>query len=71
MAWTSRYDTTFVTYANRKYKKNFSDFDSFSYWLFFTETKEDDEEYYIQLEQTLQEYCKWQVERVRINHALE
>lgn len=59
MAYISKYDTKFITFVNRKYSTSFDYFDDYGVWL-FEKVKQNDEEYYYELENDLMEYSNFQ-----------
>lgn len=71
MAWISKYDTTFIIFARKRYKKKFRDYDAFANWLFFDKNKQAYEDYYIELEELLREYSNWQTKKVKEFKNLE
>ncbi len=63
MGYISKYDTKFLTYMNRKYKKynvNFEFFDDYILWLYYDHLKKDEYLYYKQLEKDLWSYVEFQ-----------
>lgn len=63
MGYISKYDTKFLTFANRKYRKfkvNFEFFDDYILWLFYDYFGENEKLYYKQLEKDLWEYVEFQ-----------
>lgn len=68
MAYISKYDTKFLTFMNRKYRKfkvNFEFFDDYILWLFYDYFGEDEKLYYKQLEKDLEEYSDFQTGKER------
>ena len=61
MEFVSKYDTTLVTYMNRKYNKKFKSFEDYSLFLFDLVNSETD--YYYKLEEDIKEYSDYQQER--------
>lgn len=72
MAYISKYDTKFLTFMNRKYKKfkvNFEYFDDYILWLFYDYFGENEKLYYKQLEKDLEEYSNFQTGAERDNRG--
>lgn len=66
MEFISKYNLTFVNYANKKYNKKFQTFDGYSLWLFELVNCEHTK-YYEKLEDDIREYCDYQQERKNKN----
>lgn len=63
MTYISKYDTKFVTFLNRKYKKYnvfFTYFDDYILWLYYEKLKCNEKKYYQELEDDIWEYSNWQ-----------
>lgn len=70
MSYISKYDTKFVTFANRKYKDYnvcFEYFDDYILWLYYDYLNENEKDYYKQLEKDLWEYSDFQTGSPRNN----
>lgn len=68
MAYISRYDTKFITFMNRKYRKyniKFEFIDDYRLWLYEDYCVYDEVDYYKQLEKDLAEYSDFQTGRER------
>lgn len=68
MAYISKYDTKFLTFMNRKYKKfnvNFEFFDDYILWLYYDYFGGNDRFYYKQLEKDLWDYSDFQTGQER------
>lgn len=68
MAYISKYDTKFLTFMNRKYKKYnvfFEFIDDYRLWLYEDYSVYDEVLYYKQLEKDLAEYSDFQTGRER------
>lgn len=62
MAYISRYDRTFLSFINRKYKYhkvNFEFWDDYVLWL-YDRCKQDEDKYYRRLEKDLWAYVEFQ-----------
>ena len=66
MEFISKYDLTFISSVNRKYNKKFRNFDEYALFL-FEKNQCKNSNYYYELEQDLEEYCKYQQERKNNN----
>ena len=63
MSFVSKYDTKFLTFMNRKYKKyhvKFDYWDDYILWLYYDLYKMNDDNYYTNLEQDIKEYVEFQ-----------
>lgn len=63
MGYISRYDTKFLTFMNRKYKKfkvKFEFYDDYILWLYYDYFGKNERLYYKQLEKDLWEYVDFQ-----------
>ena len=63
MSYISKYDTKFVTFINRRYKRykvSFEFFDDYILWLYYTLCKSNSKLYYKKLENDLWAYSDWQ-----------
>lgn len=63
MSYISKYDTKFLTFMNRKYKKynvNFEFYDDYILWLYYDLFDMNDSLYYKCLEKDLWEYVEFQ-----------
>lgn len=70
MRYISKYDTKFLTFMNRKYKKyrvQFEFFDDYILWLYYEFVKKSDSLYYKQIEKDLWEYVEFQSGKEREN----
>jgi len=72
MMYISKYDTKFITFMNKKYKKfgvKFEFYDDYILWLFYDYFKGNEKEYYVQLEKDLGEYSDFQTGKERDNRG--
>lgn len=63
MSYVSKYDTKFLTFMNRKYRKyhvKFEFWDDYILWLYFDLYKMNDKLYYKNLEKDMWEYVEFQ-----------
>ena len=60
MGYISKYDTTFINFVNKKYKKCFRYWDDYVLWLYWKKLQCNREMYYITIEKDLWEYSDWQ-----------
>lgn len=63
MGYISKYDRTFLSFMNKKYKKfdvNFQFFDDYILWLYYDYYATNTELYYKQLEKDIWEYVEFQ-----------
>lgn len=70
--YISKYDTKFITFMNKKYKKfgvKFEFYDDYILWLFYDYFKGNEKEYYVQLEKDLGEYSDFQTGKERDNRG--
>ena len=68
MAYISRYDRTFISFVNRKYKTYnvlFEFIDDYRLWLYEDYCVYDNVRYYKQMEKDLQEYSDFQTGKER------
>ncbi len=68
MGYISRYDLTFITYVNRKYRPYgvlFKCFDDYIMWLYYDFFKENRDLYYGQIEEDMMEYSNGQTGSAR------
>ena len=70
MGYTSKHDTKFITFVNRKYSKHkvhFDYFDDYILWLFYSLCRCNERFYYSKLEKDLWEFSDWQTGSPRKN----
>lgn len=63
MGYISKYDRTFLSFMNKKYKDysvNFQFFDDYILWLYYDYYKKNTELYYKQLEKDIWAYVEFQ-----------
>ena len=69
MGYISKYDTTFINFVNKKYKKCFRYWDDYVLWLYWKKLQCNREMYYITIEKELWEYSDWQTGSPRENEG--
>ena len=69
MGYISKYDTTFINFINKKYKKNFKYWDDYALWLYYKRLYCNADLYYRNIEKDLWEYSDWQTGSPRENEG--
>lgn len=72
MSYISKYDTKFITFINRRYKRykvSFTYFDDYILWLFYKLCKCDEKYYYSKLEKDIWDFSDWQTGSPRENES--
>lgn len=69
MGYISKYDTTFINFVNKKYKKCFRYFDDYILWLYYKKLQCNEVMYYRTLEKDLWAFSDWQTGTPRENES--